>query len=197
MTGYGKAEINLENVNFTIEVKSLNSKQIDTNIKMPSVFREKEIELRKLISEKLKRGKIELEVVPQGTLAERIRAGGAGIGGFYTQTSAETILANGKEKRKINGLNYVFEHPLKADVSLIKADQSDDWGNLTYNKAARNFAPVMCMAAKMTIVQVKTITLLGRIDPEHIITPSIFVNRIVQITNPINEAIAISNKSKK
>ena len=141
-----------------------------------------------------KKGKIELEVVPQGTLAERIRAGGAGIGGFYTQTSAETILANGKETRKINGLNYVFEQPLNADVSLIKADKSDDWGNLTYNKAARNFAPVMCMAAKVTIVQVKTMTLLGRINPEHIITPSIFVNRIVQIANPINEAIAISDK---
>ena len=137
------------------------------------------------------KGTIELEVVPQGTLAERIRAGGAGIGGFYTPTSAETILGNGKKTRKINGLKYVLEHPIKADISLIKAEQSDERGNLIYNKSARNFAPVMCMAAKITIVQVKNISSLGSINPEHVVTPSIFVNRIVQITKPISEAAAL------
>jgi len=144
-----------------------------------------------------KRGKIELEVVPQGTLAERIRAGGAGIGGVYTQTSAETVLGNSKEKRIINGRSYVLEYPIKADISLIKADQSDEVGNLIYNKSARNFAPIMCMAAKITIVQVKTISSLGSINPEHVITPGIFVNRIVQIASPISEAAALLNDTAK
>jgi 3-oxoadipate CoA-transferase alpha subunit len=141
-----------------------------------------------------KNGKIDLEVVPQGTLAERIRAGGAGIGGFYTPTSAKTIVAQGKETRIIDGRHFVFEHPIKADYSLIKADQADKWGNLIYNKAARNFAPSMCMAAKVTIVQVKKITALGSINPEHVVTPCIFVDRIVQISNPINETTALPNE---
>ena len=141
-------------------------------------------------------GKIDLEVVPQGTLAERIRAGGSGIGGFYTPTSAGTILAKGKETREIDGRNFVFEHPIKADFSLIKADQADKWGNLIYNKAARNFAPSMCMAAKVTIVQVKNITSLGSINPEHVVTPCIFVDRIVQVLNPISGAENLIDKFK-
>ncbi|NQV83093.1 MAG: 3-oxoacid CoA-transferase subunit A [Rhodospirillales bacterium] len=144
-----------------------------------------------VFQELYKAGKIELEVVPQGTLAERIRAGGAGIGGFYTPTSTGTALADGKEARTIDGRDYVLEFPIHADVALIKADRADAWGNLTYNKAARNFAPPMCMAADLTIVQVRAIVGLGGIDPEHVITPSIFVDRIVEIAEPINEAVAL------
>ena len=143
-----------------------------------------------------KAGKIELEVVPQGTLAERIRAGGAGIGGFFTPTSTGTPLADGKETRTIDGRDYVLEFPIQADVALIKAERSDPWGNLTYNKAARNFAPAMCMAARLTIVQVRSITGLGGIDPEHVVTPGIFVNRIVRVAEPISEARALREDTK-
>lgn len=136
-------------------------------------------------------GKVELEVVPQGTLAERIRAGGAGIGGFYTPTAAGTSLAQGKETRSIEGRDFVLEYPIRADVALIKAERADPWGNLTYNKAARNFAPVMCMAAALTIVQVRHFVDLGGIDPEHVITPGIFVDRIVEIADPISETAAL------
>ncbi len=142
------------------------------------------------------KGKIELEVVPQGTLAERIRAGGAGIGGFYTPTSAGTALGKGKEQRIIGGRDYVLEEPIRADVSLIKAYKSDQWGNLIYNKAARNFAPVMSMAAEVTIVQVRKILTLGSINPEHVITPSIFVDRIVEISNPISEAAILLDQQE-
>ncbi|MCH7550871.1 MAG: 3-oxoacid CoA-transferase subunit A, partial [Proteobacteria bacterium] len=135
-----------------------------------------------------KDGRIELEVVPQGTLAERLRAGGAGIGGFYTPTAVGTPLAEGKERRIIDGREYVLEHPIRADVALIKAESADPWGNLTYRMAARNFAPVMCMAAETTIVQVRQIVDLGAIDAEHVVTPSIFVDRIVEIPEPISEA---------
>ncbi|MEE2746734.1 MAG: 3-oxoacid CoA-transferase subunit A [Pseudomonadota bacterium] len=126
-------------------------------------------------------GRIDLEVVPQGTLSERMRAAGAGIGGFYTPTSAGTLLGKDKETREINGKVHVFEAPLQGDVSLIKAHLGDRWGNLTYNKSARNFGPVMAMAAKLTIAQVHSIKELGSISPEHIITPGIFVNRVVEI----------------
>ena len=136
-------------------------------------------------------GKIELEVVPQGTLAERIRAGGAGIGGFYTPTAAGTPLSQGKETRTMDGRDYVLEYPIRADVALIKADRADWWGNLTYNKAARNFAPAMCMAARLTIVQAREIVDPGAIDPEHVVTPSVFVDRIVEIPDPISEAAAL------
>ena len=144
-----------------------------------------------------KMGEIELEVVPQGTLAERIRAGGAGIGGFYTPTAVGTNLEKNKEIRLIEGRNYILEYPIQADVSLVKAFKSDRWGNLIYNKAARNFAPAMCMAAKITIVQVREITSLGSINPEHVITPSIFVDRIVQISSPISEAQILLDELKK
>ena len=136
-------------------------------------------------------GKVELEVVPQGTLAERIRAGGAGIGGFYTPTAAGTSLAQGKETRTIEGRDFVLEYPIRADVALIKAERADPWGNLTYNKAARNFGPVMCMAAALTIVQVRQFVDLGGIDPEHVITPGVFVDRIVEIADPISETAAL------
>ena len=127
-------------------------------------------------------GKLELELVPQGTLAERIRAGGAGVGGFYTRTAVGTPLADGKETRTIDGVDYVFELPIKADVALIKALVADRWGNLTYRKTARNFGPIMATAARLTIAQVSEIVELGQIDPEIVVTPSAYVNRVVRVT---------------
>ena len=126
-------------------------------------------------------GKIELEVVPQGTLSERLRAAGAGIGGFFTPTSAGTLLGANKETREIEGKLHVLETPLKGDVALVKADAGDRWGNLTYNKSARNFGPTMAMAAKLTIAEVKTIKELGEISPEHVVTPGIFVDRVIKL----------------
>ena len=126
-------------------------------------------------------GKIELEVVPQGTLSERMRAAGAGIGGFFTPTSAGTLLGANKETREIEGKLHVLETPLKGDVALVKDDAGDRWGNLTYNKSARNFGPTMAMAAKLTIAEVKTIKELGEISPEHVVTPGIFVDRVIKL----------------
>ena len=124
-------------------------------------------------------GEIELEVVPQGNLVERLRAAGAGIGAFYTPTSHGTILAEGKESRTIDGRDYVLEYPIRADIAIIKAFKGDRWGNLVYRKTARNFGPVMAMAAQTTIAQVDEIVELGALDPEAIITPGIFVYRVV------------------
>lgn len=126
-------------------------------------------------------GKIELELVPQGNLAERIRAAGAGIGAFYTATGFGTELAKGKETRRINGRDYVLEYPIDADFALVAAETGDRWGNLTYRKTARNFGPIMCMAAKTAVAQVHRVVELGSIDPEHVITPGIFVKRVVQV----------------
>ena len=129
-------------------------------------------------------GKIELELVPQGTLSERMRAAGAGIGGFYTPTAVGTQLADGKEVRTLDGRDYVLEKPLKGDVALIKAELADRWGNLTYRMAARNFAPTMAMAADITVVQARRVVDLGGIPPEEVITPGIFVDRVVEVSNP-------------
>ncbi len=126
-------------------------------------------------------GRIELELVPQGNLAERIRAAGAGIGGFFTPTGYGTDLAKGKETREIDGRMYVFETPLHADVALIKAEAGDRWGNLVYRKTARNFGPIMAMAAKTTIASVHDVRPLGALDPEAIVTPGIFVQRVVKV----------------
>ena len=126
-------------------------------------------------------GEIELELTPQGNLAERIRAAGAGIGGFFTPTGYGTLLAEGKEMRVIDGRHYVFEKPIHADFALIKARRGDRWGNLVYRKAARNFGPIMAMAAKCTIAQVDEVVPLGELDPEVIVTPGIFVQRVVQV----------------
>jgi 3-oxoadipate CoA-transferase alpha subunit len=126
-------------------------------------------------------GKIELELVPQGNLAERIRAAGAGIGAFFTPTGYGTALAEGKETRFLDGKHQVLEYPIHADVALIKAEKGDRWGNLVYNKSARNFGPVMAMAAKMTIASVYDIVELGQLDPEAVVTPGIFVNRVVKV----------------
>jgi len=127
-------------------------------------------------------GKIELELVPQGNLAERIRAAGAGIGAFFTPTGYGTQLAEGKETRRIDGRDYVLEHPIRADFALIKALRGDRWGNLVYRKTARNFGPIMASAAKCAIVQVDEIVPLGALDPEAIVTPGIFVRRVVQVS---------------
>lgn len=132
-------------------------------------------------------GKIELELVPQGTLAERIRSAGAGIPAFYTPTGYGTELARGKKVAEFDGRFYVEERWLKADFALIKARTGDVHGNLTYNKAARNFNPLMCMAAAKTIVQVAKIVPLGGIDPEHVITPGIFVDHLVEVPDPRQE----------
>jgi 3-oxoadipate CoA-transferase alpha subunit len=125
-------------------------------------------------------GEIELELTPQGNLAERIRAAGAGIGGFFTPTGYGTLLAEGKETRLIDGRHYVLESPLSADFALIKALRGDRWGNLVYRKTARNFGPIMAMAARTTIAQVVDIVPLGELDPEAIVTPGIFVQRVVR-----------------
>ncbi|MBP6707354.1 MAG: 3-oxoacid CoA-transferase subunit A [Achromobacter sp.] len=127
-------------------------------------------------------GRIELECVPQGTIAERLRAAGAGLGGFFTPTAYGTELAEGKETRIIDGRGHVFEMPLRSDFALVKADRADRWGNLTYNKSARNFGPVMCMAARITIAQVRARAALGELSPEAIVTPGIFVQRVAQVT---------------
>jgi len=126
-------------------------------------------------------GEIELELVPQGNLAERIRAAGAGIGAFYTPTGYGTDLARGKETRVIDGRGYVLEYPIHADFALIKAERGDRWGNLVYRKTARNFGPIMATAAKITVATVHEVVDLGSLDPEAVVTPGIFVKRVVQI----------------
>src|SRR5574341_149398 len=133
-------------------------------------------------------GEIELELVPQGTLAERIRAAGAGIGAFFTPTAYGTKLAEGKETRRIGERDYVLEYPIHADYALIKADRADRWGNLTYRKSARNFGPIMAAAAKCTVVQVRETVELGELDPEHIVTPGIFVQRVVRVPTAMRKA---------
>ena len=137
---------------------------------------------------------IELELVPQGTLAERIRAGGAGIPAFYTPSSVGTPLAEGKEVRQFNGQNYVMEYGLTADFALIKCRQADRLGNLVYNKTARNFAPIMAMAGRKTIVQAREIVPVGTIDPECVVTPSIFVNGIVEVPDPLHESLLVAEE---
>ena len=124
---------------------------------------------------------IELELVPQGNLAERIRAAGAGIGAFFTPTGYGTQLAEGKETREIDGRQYVLEYPLHADFALIKGDRADRWGNLTYRKTARNFGPIMASAARCTVAQVRDFVELGELDPEVVVTPGIFVQRVVRV----------------
>ncbi len=127
-----------------------------------------------------RQGEIELELVPQGTLSERMRAAGAGLGGFFTPAGADSPLAHGKEVRVIDGRKHVFEKPLPADVALIKADRADRWGNLVYRTAARNFGPTMATAAALTVVQVRQFVELGELDPEAVVTPGIFVDRVVE-----------------
>lgn len=138
-----------------------------------------------------KKGAIELELVPQGTLAERIRAGGAGIPAFYTATSVGTPLSDGKEVRTFDGRDYVMEQGLKADFALLKCRRADRYGNLTFNKTARNFNPVMAMAARVTIAQAEEIAPAGEIDPETVVTPGIFVDRVVRVDEPQLESVLV------
>ena len=143
-----------------------------------------------------RKGKIELELVPQGTLAERIRAGGAGIPAFFTPTSVNTPLATGKENKIINGVENVLEYAIKADYSLVKCHKADRYGNLIYHATARNFGPIMCSAANVSIVQTKKIVEVGKLNPEEIITPGIFVKKVVEITNPVHESELVSKQMK-
>lgn len=135
-------------------------------------------------------GKIELELVPQGNLAARIQAAGAGLGAIFTPTGFGTLLAEGKETRRINSRDHVLEYPIHADFALIKAHRGDRWGNLVYRKTARNFGPIMAMAARTTIAQVSQIVPLGDLDAEAIVTPGIFVQRIIETGPPLSEAEA-------
>lgn len=141
-------------------------------------------------------GEIELELVPQGTLAERIRAGGAGIPAFYTRTSVDTPLADEKEIRDFDGKKYIMEKAIRADFALVKSQTADKYGNLVYNKTARNFGPVMCMAAKTTIVQARKIVKPGEMDPECVVTPGIFVSRVVEISNPADESKLVAEERR-
>ncbi len=143
--------------------------------------------------DKYQAGEIDLELVPQGTLAERIRAGGAGIPAFYTPTSVGTELAEGKETRIFGDREYVMEYGLTADFALIKCSQADRLGNLVYYKTARNFSPVMAMAAKTTIVQADSIVAAGDIDPEVVVTPAVFVNRVVAVSEPLQESTMVAS----
>ncbi|HET6926764.1 MAG TPA: 3-oxoacid CoA-transferase subunit A [Hyphomicrobiaceae bacterium] len=139
-------------------------------------------------------GKIELEVVPQGNLAERIRAAGAGIGAFYCPTGYGTLLAGNRETRRINGRDYVLEYPIQGDIALIKAHKGDRWGNLVYRKTARNFGPVMAMGARTTVAEVNEVVALGALDPEAIVTPGIFVQRIVKVAEVAAEPAPAGEK---
>ncbi|GGG35203.1 3-oxoadipate CoA-transferase subunit A [Caldovatus sediminis] len=134
-----------------------------------------------VFEELYREGRIELEIVPQGTLAERMRAAGAGVPAFYTPTGVGTLLAQGKEVREIDGRPYVLERALKGDVALIEAWEADRWGNLTYRESGRNFNPVMAMAAELTIAQAMHIRALGEINPDHVVTPGIFVDRVIHV----------------
>jgi len=145
----------------------------------------------KVFPEQYRAGAVELELVPQGTLAERIRAGGAGIPGFYTATAVGTVLEEGKEQREFDGKTYLLERGLRADFALVKSQCADRYGNLLYNKTARNFAPIMCTAAKTTIVQTNELVAAGEIDPEAVVTPGIFVDRVVVVANPLQESVLV------
>lgn len=138
-------------------------------------------------------GRIELELVPQGTLAERIRAGGAGIRAFYTPTAVGTPLEEGKEQRRFGDTECLLEHGLVGDFALIKAKRGDRYGNLTYNMTARNFGPIMAMAAATTVAQVSELVELGELDPECVVSPGIFVDRVVDVPNPAHESELVAS----
>ena len=149
-----------------------------------------------VFQDRYRKGEIELELVPQGTLAERIRCGGAGIPAFYTPTAVGTKLAHGKETRNFGGREYVLEHALTGDFALIKAACSDRYGNLLYHKTARNFGPLMAMAARTTIVQTQAYVEVGELNPEAIVTPGVFVDRVVHIAQPAQESALVAAKAR-
>lgn len=143
-----------------------------------------------------RKGQIELELVPQGTLAERIRAGGAGIPAFYTPTALNTKLSEGKEIKNINGREYLLEYAIKADFALVKSESADRYGNLTYHATARNFGPIMCTASRVAIVQTRSIVDLGTINPESVVTPGIYVQRVIEVKNPEHESELVKNNMR-
>lgn len=149
-----------------------------------------------VFNEFYKRGALELELVPQGTLAARIQAGGSGIPAFYTPTGVGTILAEGKEERDFNGKKAILELALTADFALVAGNIADTYGNMTYRYTSRNFGPLMCMAGETTIVQVRRIVEPGGIDPEHVVTPGIFVNEVVEVPNPVHEGELVAKKAR-
>lgn len=142
-------------------------------------------------------GQLELELVPQGDLAERIRAAGAGIGAFYSPTEFGTVLGRDKETREIGGRMYVLQYPIQADYALIKAERGDRWGNLTYRMTARNFGPVMAMAAKTTVASVHDLVPLGELDPEAIVTPGIFVQRLVRVPRAVTRGAGFKTSARR
>ena len=146
----------------------------------------------RVFPELYRQGKITLELVPQGTLAERIRAGGAGISAFFTPTSVGTVLGEGKETREFDGRVHVMERALRADFALVKAERADRFGNLVYNKSARNFGPIMCSAARVSIVQVTAVVQPGEIDPEAVVTPGVFVGRVVEVPDAAHESVLVA-----
>lgn len=150
-----------------------------------------------VFTEAYRSGKIELECVPQGTLAERIRAAGAGIPAFYTPTSAGTPLEDGKDVRYFNGKRHVLEHAIYGDIALVKAEEGDRWGNLRYHLTQRNFGPIMCTAAKTAIVQVKRFVELGELTPDTIITPGIYVDRLVEVPVPLEEEKLLKDEIRR
>ena len=150
-----------------------------------------------IFTEAYRAGKLALEVVPQGTLAERIRAGGAGIPAFFTPTSAGTPLQESKEVREINGKAHVLEEAIRGDVALVKARDGDRWGNLTYNLTARNFGPIMCTAADITVAQVRNTVELGELTPDIIVTPGIYVDRIIELSDPEEEEKLLAAEVKR
>lgn len=150
-----------------------------------------------VFTEAYRSGKIELECVPQGTLAERIRAAGAGIPAFYTPTSAGTPLEDGKDVRYFDGKRHVLEHAIHGDIALVKAEEGDRWGNLRYHLTQRNFGPIMCTAAKTSIVQVKRFVELGELTPDTIITPGIYVDRLVEISVPLEEEKLLKDEIRR
>jgi len=146
----------------------------------------------RVFPELYRQGKITLELVPQGTLAERIRAGGAGISAFFTPTSVGTVLGEGKETREFDGRVHVMERALRADFALVKAERADRFGNLVYNKSARNFGPIMCGAARISIVQVTSVVPPGELDPEAVVTPGVFVGRVVAVPHAAHESVLVA-----
>ena len=211
ISGFGEAGSPVELIHALIDKGSKNLTVVSNNagsgnVGLAALIENKQVKKiicsfpRTVISvvfpELYRRGEIELELVPQGTLAERIRAGGAGIPAFYTPTSVNTSLAEGKETRDFDGKTYVLEHAIKGDFALVKCNCADKYGNLTYYKTARNFGPIMCMGATTTIVQAKKIVELGEIDPECVVTPGIFVKRVVEVRNPAHESLLVAEKRK-
>lgn len=209
ISGFGEAGSPIELIHALIDQGSKNLTIISNNagsghVGLAALIENKQVSKiicsfpRTVISvvfpELYKNGEIELELVPQGTLAERIRSAGAGIPAFYTQTSVNTPLAEGKETKVFDGKSYVMEHALHADFAFVKCHAADRYGNLVYNKTARNFGPVMCMAAKKAIVQARNIVEAGELDPEHVITPGIFVDKVVNISNPADESVLVAEK---